>query len=370
MLIKFDKYFFFILVLYNLIILPIFLILNSLTINPDSVNIYTYSKMVNNGEVFSLPYPPLYPSLVSLYTYFLGIQYVAVFGIVLASIFLVMMSLYINLTDSIRTASIFILIMNSVPFNFFSELFYRTYTFQLVIVVFFALIGFFSIVTQSGLLNQPLYLGITVLGILTTIIYFPTLMLLVLLSYVLTSRKNIFKVFLKLGFYIGFLTLLGAILIFGYGFESFPQFYKLLSSHVDIYVLVNDRNLIQDFFSFKSSSILDVNNPLNIFIFLISIFLISIGILFRKFSEPSSNRFLLTLSYLLIFVTYTGIFEFQVVAGRAIWFLMLVFCVIISKFIIYILIKNMISEKSIIILLTFFLFLNFVTHAILPVKLT
>ena len=370
MIIKFDNYFFFTIVLYNLIILPNLLIINLLTINPDSVTIYTLSKTVNNGEVLSSSYPPIYPSLVSLYTHFLGIQYVAVFGILIASIFLVIMSLYLNMTESIKTASMFILVMNSVFFNFFSELFYRTYTFQLTVLLLFVLIGFFSGVTQNGVLNKTLFLVITVLGVLTTTIYFPTLMLLVLLSYVLTIRKSIFKVFLELGLYLCFLTLLGVILIFAYDFENFSQFYNLLSDHAVTYILVNERTLIQDFFAFKHSSILDVSNPLNIFIFLISIFLILIRILFREFSQPAKNRFLFILSYLLVFVMYTGIFEFQVVSGRAIWFLMLVFCIIISKFIIFVFIQNKILEKNTKIFFMFFFFLNLVTHLILPVKLT
>jgi hypothetical protein len=76
------------------------------------------------------------------------------------------------------------------------------------------------------------------------------------------------------------------------------------------------------------------------------------------------------LACLLVFVTYTGILEFQVVSGRAIWFLMFVFCIIISKFINFILIQNEVSVKNIKIFLMFFFFLNLVTHVIFPVTMT
>ena len=98
-------------VFYNLVILPIILIFNTESINIDSFNLYILSQTVHDGEIRFQNYPPLYPVLISNYTYFLGPKFITIIGILLASFFLILMFIYLYMIKMINVGIAFLLLL-------------------------------------------------------------------------------------------------------------------------------------------------------------------------------------------------------------------------------------------------------------------
>jgi hypothetical protein len=356
--------------LYNLIILPILLILNTESINIDSLTLYKLSQTVHDGEIRFQNYPPLYPALISNYSYFLGIEFTHIIGILLASLFLILMFIYFYITKMTNSGITFLLLFNSLPNNLFNELYYRTYTFQMTIFYFFIITFAFKHFVEKNKVNIKLYLFMTIVFSLISPLTTPFVMIGMTMAYFLSCERKRIVEFFYLTLLIPLLSFMGVITVFYYKFKNINQFTRYLQEIFNVYMNVEESNPLLDFVSLKSPHTLDLTLIFNKFLLVGVLFVVLIPIIFRSFLELIFNKFLFYLSLYFIFVSYTGIFEFSVVSGRSQWYFVFTLLLLLACLFHHIITKMNVSSKCLNKIYTSIFVINLVSQIHFPIIIT
>jgi hypothetical protein len=234
----------------------------------------------------------------------------------------------------------------------------------------FIIIFIFKYFIEKNAVNIRVYLLLLIIFSLISPLTMPFVMIGITLSYFLSCERRRTVELLVLIFSISVVPFFGLALILYSEFESFYQFYWYLREIFIIYVSFGESNPILDFMSFKSPHTLDLSILLNKLLLIGTLFVVLISICFKSFFKTFFSRFLIYLSLYMIFVTYTGIFEFTAVSGRSQWYLIFTLILLLASFFNHITIKmNTSSDYLIKIYIAIFL-INLTCQIFIPIKLS